>query len=273
MYRRILAAVNEHSNSEVAARYALNLAQACQAELVLMFVAPRDMNLAHVHQAEAALERLFLSARARDVEVESLVATGDPYRQIRQVVQDQGIDLVFSATRREDVSRRYFTRTLARTLMLNLPCSVALVRVVHLGRIHPQNILVPYRGLSAHPREKAFFVGKLAAAFDARVTVFHTPEPSSGFFRGVLQSPDAMEMERFLKHLEELRLSPETRQGRGPAGRAITMEAAAQRNDLIIMGASERGLWESLVSGNPVEQVLRETPCNLIILLPRLKPA
>ena len=150
--------------------------------------------------------------------------------------------------------------------------------ILFVYRIHPQNILVPYRGLSARPREKAFFVGKLAEAFGAAVTVFHTPEPPTSFFRGVIQGagtmkPLAGEMDRFLKHLEEFRLSPETRLGRGPAGRAITMEAAAQRNDLIIMGASERGLWESLVSGNPVEQVLRETPCNLIILLPRLKPA
>ena len=37
------------------------------------------------------------------------------------------------------------------------------------------------------------------------------------------------------------------------------------------MGASERGLWESIIGGNPVEQVLRETPCNLIILLPQLQ--
>jgi nucleotide-binding universal stress UspA family protein len=71
--------------------------------------------------------------------------------------------------------------------------------------------------------------------------------------------------------LESQQVSPERRFGQGPPGRAITVEAALQRNDLIIMGASERGLWESLISGNPVEEVLRETPCNLIILMPRLK--
>jgi nucleotide-binding universal stress UspA family protein len=39
MYRNILAAVNEHSNSEVAARYAIHLAKAAGAGLTLMFVA------------------------------------------------------------------------------------------------------------------------------------------------------------------------------------------------------------------------------------------
>jgi nucleotide-binding universal stress UspA family protein len=34
------------------------------------------------------------------------------------------------------------------------------------------------------------------------------------------------------------------------------------------MGASERSLLKSIIRGNPVEEVLRETPCNLIILRP-----
>jgi len=49
------------------------------------------------------------------------------------------------------------------------------------------------------------------------------------------------------------------------------VEAALHRSDLIVMGASERSLVQSLIWGNPVEKVLRETPCNLIIFLPRLK--
>ncbi|HDH02033.1 MAG TPA: hypothetical protein ENH17_02765 [Nitrospirae bacterium] len=51
--------------------------------------------------------------------------------------------------------------------------------------------------------------------------------------------------------------------------RSITIEAASKRHDLIIMGASERSLPASILKGNPVEDVLRETPCNLIILKPR----
>lgn len=278
MYRKILAAVNEYSNSELAARYAINLARACQAKLTLVFVAARGMDLALLRQAEAALERLFLEAGAKNVEVEGILKRGDPFHQIRGVVRDQEIDLAFSATRHEDVSRRYFLRTVARKLMLHLPCSVALVRVVHPGQIYPQKILVPYRGRPAHPEEKAFFVGKLAEAFGAEVTLFHAPEPISRVFadlrRGKPLEPEkhiSHELDRFMGYLEQYRISPQKRLGHGPAGRAITVEAAAQRHDLIIMGASERGLWESLISGNPVEEVLRETPCNLIILLPRLR--
>ncbi|MGQ9687860.1 MAG: universal stress protein [Desulfobaccales bacterium] len=276
MYRHILAAVNEYSNSEVAARYAVRLAQVCQAPLSLIFVAEPGVERDLIRQAEAALERLFLEAEARGVEVESIIKSGDPYRQIAALVQEKEVSLFFAATRHEDVSRRYFVKTLARKFMLHLPCSVALVRVVHPGRISPKKILVPCRGRPSHPKEKAFFVAKLAQAFEAAVTLFYAPEPLTGFFRGIirLEQPEAarqiaQDIERFKNYLKEHQIVPETRQGQGPASRAITVEAALQHNDLIILGASERGLWESVLRGDPVEQVLRETPCNLIIFLPR----
>jgi nucleotide-binding universal stress UspA family protein len=276
MYHTILAAVNEYTNSEAAARYAIGLSQACQARLILIFVAAEGVGLESIRHAEAALERLFLEASAKGLEVESVMRKGDPFRQINAVVREKAIDLAFSATRREDVSRRYFAKTLAQRLMLHLPCSVALVRVVHPGKIYPQKILVPFRGRPPHPKEKAFFVGKLAEAFGAAVTLFHAPESFTSFFRGMRQLSRVemekyvpQEIDRFISYLEQHRISPEKRLGQGWAGRAITIEAALQRNDLIIMGASERSLLESMIGGNPVEEVLRETPCNLIILLTR----
>jgi nucleotide-binding universal stress UspA family protein len=278
MYQTILAAVNEYSNSEAAARYAIGLAQSCKAKLILSFVAEADAGLETLRHADAALERLFMEAGAKGLEVETIIRKGDPYRQLNALVREKAVDLIFLATRREDVTRRYFTRTLARRLMLHLPCSVALVRVVHPGKIFPRKILVPFRGRPPHPEEKAFFVAKLAQAFGAAVTVFHAPEVLTRFFQGVrplshaeLEKHVPPEMNRFMKYLEQFRLAPERRLGQGRAGRAITIEAALQKNDLIIMGASERGLLESMLGGNPVEEVLRETPCNLIVLLTRAK--
>lgn len=277
MYHNILAAVNEHSNSEVAARYAVHLAKACGARLTLMFVAKPGAVTEVIRQAEAALERLRHEAAALQVEVTTLSQKGDPLGQINTVVRGKAIELVFSATRREDVSRRYFAKTLSRQLILRLPCSVALVRVVHPGKLFPQKILVPSRGRPALQEEKAFFVSRLASAFRAQVTLFHAPESLAGFLRGsipvspvVPKPPLPQEIEEFKNYLEEHRIPSQKRLGYGPPGRAITEAAAIHHDDLIIMGASERGLWESFIGGNPVEQVLRETPCNLIILLPRL---
>ena len=276
MYKKILAAVNEFTNSEVAARYAITLSQSCQAKLSLIFVAREGIHKDIFKQAESALERLFIEAEDRGIEVESITEKGEPLQKIYDMVRKDHIDIVFTATRREDVSKRFFMKTLAREFMVKLPCSVAMVRVVRMGKIHPNNILLPLRGKMTHLEERACFVAKLAQGFGSNVTLFHSPRPITSFFHGEIHLKPSQREERlprdiakFTECLKRFVIPHEKRTGHGSIARAITIEAAHRRNDLIVMGASERSLLRSIISGNPVEDVLRETPCNLIILRPK----
>jgi nucleotide-binding universal stress UspA family protein len=159
--------------------------------------------------------------------------------------------------------------------MVKLPCSVAMVRVVRMGKIHPKNILVPLRGYMTNLEERACFVAKLAQGFESTVTLFHSPSPITSFFHGEIHLKPAQREERVPKDIEQFTeclnrymILHERRTGYGGISRAITIEAAHRRNDLIVMGGSERSLLRSIISGNPVEDVLREAPCNLIILRP-----
>ena len=275
-YKKILAAVNEFSNSEIAARYALTLAKSAHARLFLVFVAEEKIDKDRLRHAESALERLFLEAGNNGVEVESSIERGEPVRKINELVKEHGIDIVFTATRREDVKERFFVRTIARQLMMKLPCSVAMVRVVKMGGIRLKNILVPIRDRISDLEERAYFVAKLAGDSDSRVTLFHLHKPITSFFRGEIhltpfqrekQIPE--DVEKFRAHLKKYKIPYERKTGLGSVARAITIEAAHRRIDLIIMGASDRSLLSSIVKGNPVENVLRETPCNLIIFRAR----
>lgn len=277
MYKSILAAVNEFTNSEIAARYAMALAKSCRAKLSFVFVAEENRDKEVSRHAEAALERLFIEAEKQDIEAESITERGNPFRKIRDVINQKKIDLVFTATRREDIQKRFFLKTLARELMMKLPCSVAMVRVVRMGRLIPKNILVPVRDHMTHIEERSCFVAKLAQAFGSTVTLFHLSEPLTSYFHGEIHLPSSQreervpkDMEKFTEFLRRYEIYHEKRTRYGNIAREITIEAAHKRNDLIVMGASERSLLRSVASGNPVETVLRETPCNLIILRPRV---
>jgi len=276
IYRRILSAVNEHFNSEITARYAINLAKACVSKLYICFIAERGMPEQRFSRAEDAMKRLFIEAERMGMEVEGIIETGDPVSEIDRIVRHEGIDIVFASTRREDVEKRFYAGTVARNLSLKLPCSVALVRVVHTGRIHPRNILVPLKAKVDHMRERAYFIAKMAECFDSKVFIFHVTRPITKFFHGEVYLTPAQWEKRlpddisdFIGHIERYNVEFEKRLSPGSAAKSITIEAASKRHDLIIMGASERGLLSSLIKGNPVEDVLRETPCDLIILKPR----
>jgi nucleotide-binding universal stress UspA family protein len=278
MYKRILAAVNEFTNSEITARYAIALAKSCKAALSLVFVAEDKLDKEVFRRAESALGRLFIEAEEHNVEVKSIIEKGNPLKKISDIVNQNNIEIAFISTRREDVSKRFFVKTFARALMIKLPCSVAMVRVVRMGKIHLKNILVPLRGHMTHLEERACFVAKLAQAFNAKVTLFHQHSPITSFFHGEIYLKPAEREEYVPKDIEEFRgylkrydIGHEKRTGYGTISRAITIEAAHRRNDLIVMGASERSLFKSITTGNPVEEVLRETPSNLIILRPKHK--
>lgn len=276
MYKKILAAVNEHLNSEVAARYALNLAKDLKAKLYVCFVAGKGMSQYDRRTAEDALRRLLNEALDLNVEAESIAAMGEPVAEIGKITRHENIGIVFVSTRREDIEKRLYTGTVARRLSLNLTCSVALVRVVHSGRMHPKRILVPVKARIHHITERACFTTHMAKAFGSKVFVFHTPKPIEKFFHGEMHlTPPEWEerishdISRFMEYLTQHHIEHEGRLLPGRTARNITIEAFAKRHDLIIMGASERSLWASLLKGNPVEHVLRETPCDLIILKPR----
>jgi nucleotide-binding universal stress UspA family protein len=276
MYRKILAAINEHLNSEVSARYALQLAKKAGARIYFCSIAENGLSGKAFQAAEKAVKRLSLRAQDLDVKADCVLETGDPFEQIKKIVTSEGIDIVFAATRHEDVNKRFYARTTARRLSLGLPCSLALARVVHLGRVHPKTILVPLKARLDHIAERAYFTALMAGAFDAGIYLFHAAKPMMRFFHGEIHlTPVEWEarlpadISQFIEYLNRYDVSHEKRLIPGIAGRTITIEAAAKKHDLIIMGASERSLLSSFIRGNPVESVLRETTCDLIILRPR----
>lgn len=276
MYRKILAAVNEHVNSEVAARYAKHLARAAGAKLLLCSVREPGQAERSFELARDAARRLQHAARELGIEADCRFETGDPVETIRAIVIAEGIDLVFTATRREDVKHRIIKGgTTARRLLPGLPCSVALVRIVHMGRIHPREILVALKKQIDHIPERAEFTALLAKAFEARIHLFHVTKPVTKFFHGEThltplewEEKIPPDMSRFISHLDGFGVEHEKRLLPGKAGRNIAVEAASRRRDLIVMGASERGAVSHLLRRAPVEEVLAETPCNLIILKP-----
>jgi len=276
MYTKILAAVNEHLNSEISARYALNLAKACGAKLYICFIAEKGMHRSTLDRAEETIKRLFKEAINMDIQVEGITETGEPLKEIEKIARSEKVSIVFASTRREDVEKRFYTGTVARSLSLHLPCSVALVRVVHMGRVRPKNILLPLKAKINHIKERAYFTAKMAEGFGSKVFVFHATKPITKFFHGELHLTPVewgkrvpKDIADFMEYLRKYEIAYEGRITPGAIGKGITIEAASKRHDLIIMGASERSLLSSLLKGNPVEDVLRETPCDLIIVRPR----
>ena len=147
---------------------------------------------------------------------------------------------------------------------------------MHTGKIHPHTILVPVKARISHIKERAHFTAKVAKGFNSKIFVLHTTKPITKFFHGEIHLAPAQWEEKlpanisdFIEQMKKSGVELDGKLSPGAAARNITIEAAAKRHDLIIMGASERGMLASFLKGNPVEEILGDTPCDLIILKPR----
>ncbi len=251
----------------------MNLANVCNASLYICFNAEKGIPRKNILRAEDAVKRLFLTAIDYGIKVESISETGDSFEEIRKIVKREQINLVFTAAKMGDVKTKPPAGVIARNLMFKLPASVALVRVVHIERGHPKNILVPLKEKIDHLGERAYFCAKMAEVFNSKLFLLHFAKPASRFFDGqanltLVQKEKILsgDISNFIEHIKRYGIEYESAVSEIPAGPGINIEAALKKHDLIIMGATGRGTISSLLKGNPVENVLWMTPCDLIIL-------
>ncbi len=276
MYRRLLAAVNEHLASEIAARYCLELARVTGGKVYLAYIAEKGISGKDLDLAQKAIRRLFLQAKEMNISVEAIFETGEPFRRIKEIREEKGINIIFGATRKEQRDSRYVLGSFAKRL-LSLNSSVALVRIVHLGRLHPRRILIPLKDRIDHIDERAYFCSMMSRAFQSELRLLHIKRPIRRLLHGEIHLT-SVEIERdlskdilsFMEQIKRYGQLSEKRLFHGSPEKDITIEALSGRTDLIIMGSSARGFIQRILERSPVEYVLEKTPCNLIIHKPSI---
>lgn len=259
-YHTILAVINEHTGSTVAARYAMALVASNGARLVLYSAHDEGGDEAIARHTERHLEHLFQEALAHDIPVTRISETGTITRLLPHRAQAEGADLVFYPLLPGEQYGAPLQHHTAHQLLRTLRTDLAIMRIMHMGKPHPRRILVPLGGV-IHDRELwVRFLVHLVKAFQSHVTLFHRPAS------GTRTVPDD-----FISLCNELRqhhLPVLERSGTGSISRAIALEAVSHHNDLIVLGASERNTLRRLLFGNPAGDVMLQPPCNAILFRP-----
>lgn len=259
-YRKILAVINEHSGSTVAARYAMAMAQSSGAGLVLYSAHADDDNGTMMRQTERHLDHCFNEALADDIRVTSISELGTISRLLPQRAHAEGVDLVFYPLSPGERSGAALPQQSAHRLLRTVRADLAVMRIMHMGKPHPRHILVPVGGAIRDRQQRLRFLAAMAKTFHSLVTLFHRPAAGSQ------AAPDDFVLLR--NELLRQQLPVMERSGSGRIDRAIALEAISHHNDLIVVGASERGLLRRLLFGNPAGNVMHHPPCNAILFRP-----
>jgi nucleotide-binding universal stress UspA family protein len=257
-YCTILSVINEHTASTVIGRYAISLALECKARLVLYAAHAEGTRESILNHTDRHLDHLVDVADELKIPVTRIHEVGAITRLLPDRVQLKKADLVFypltPGERYGDHLQRHTVHQLLRTISSDL----AIMRIISMAKPHPRQILVPLGTVVSVMERRLVFISELAKSFNAQVTLFHL---SKG--RIVQEMPGAIT--RFKEQLQKQQIMVQERSARGPIGKSITVEAITRHHDLIVLGASERGVLQKLFFGNPAGDVMHQPPCNTIL--------
>lgn len=260
-YRTIFSVVNEHTASVVTARYAISLAAACKAELVLYAAHTEGSDEAVLLRTTRHLDHLYKDASGLGIPVTSVTEVGNVGTMLPKRVDTDKADLVcYPLTPDERYESRLRLRTI-HNLERTIRSDLAIMRIVAMVKPHPAHILVPFGTVVSDKEHRLAFITLLAKSFQSQVTLFCLSTE-----RSVKVKLDAFA--RFREQLQQQQITVLERRGAGDAAEAIGVEAITRHNDLIVLGASERGVLHKVILGNPAAEIMRQPPCNTILFRP-----
>lgn len=235
------------------------------AELVLYNIHAEGGDEVILRRMEHHLDHLFNEAKLHGIKVISISETGMISRILPHRVQVEKADLVFYSLAPGESYGDTLQRQTSHQLLRTIRADLAVIRIMHMGKPHPRRILAPFGGIVTDREPRVKFLAALAKSFHSQVTLFHRSDAAKRKF------PDDLVMVR--KDLLRFSLPVLERSGSGRIDKAIELEAVSHHNDLIVLGASERGTLRRLFFGNPAGDVMLQPPCNVILFRPdRMKP-
>jgi nucleotide-binding universal stress UspA family protein len=264
-------------NGDWVSHYAIRLASHC---------ADRTLHLIHIREGptsagdlETKLHRVWLECQRAEVvpDIRIEPAKRNVLESLDSLVPAGPASYVVCGTRARPRKRAMLSGTISEQLLRAGRCNVLAIHVVQPGLLGlPRSFLLP---VSGHPR--GFRSGipflKLFAPDMARIHILFVEQVAQWRFRLLLHQEAERLTRRGRAYTERIEREIDERLGLGPSvadanvavsddvPKEIIIFANRVKARLIYMGASERSLGERFFYGSPIEQVLRDTTCDVAI--------
>lgn len=240
MYKKVLAEIDEEITAEVSARYALKFAKLNNASLYLCFIHKKNTKF---EKAEATLKRVFLEAEKNNLKAECIIKEGERIAQLKDIVKKEKIDIAFLPS--DDFKR-----------LSKLPCSLAVVKIINMGKISPKRILFVLKGKLDFLKEKTDLIMNFSKIFHAKVFInyFGKDENIEKIFLSLKKHEIKFESKVFPKFSHKI----------------LMFQALSKKIELLVVEQKKPGVL-GIFKPDSVSKLIENPPCNLIVFKPSHK--
>lgn len=293
-FERIMCPVDLTPESEESLRYAIALAKAYGAQLLLINCVdnyavggPKERQPIEQHMNTSVRKHLRLPT-SFDFRWETIVVDGDPQTAISQEAAKRRVDLIVMRSRRRPFAAALLGST-AESICRTAPCPVLITHQNEHGwagfttnEIELRRVLVAY-DFSGDSELALSYGMSLAQEYQAQLHVLHVlPAQAVRSVSPELAYASAGAEYSFREAASrlhgsvppEIRMWCEVKQAvrEGQPYREVLSYADELNIDLICMGASGTGFGMRALFGSNADRVLRQAPCPVLIARP-LRPA
>ncbi len=134
-----------------------------------------------------------------------------------------------------------------------LPCSVAVVKIINMGKITPRRILFILRGKLDYLKEKTDFIMNISKIFHAKVFInyFGKDENIEKIFSSLRKHDIKIESKVFSKFSYKL----------------MMFQALSKKIELLVVEQKREGFLR-IFKPDSVSKLIENPPCNLIVFKP-----
>jgi nucleotide-binding universal stress UspA family protein len=285
--KRILCPTDLSTESDEALRYALALARAYEAKLIVFHCLLSTPGTAAVEDEARALLEQSLLTRFEPAEVEKLQWEGivaqceDPGRAIAEQAAEHRVDLIVMRSRRRP-HRAALLGSTAESVCRSAPCPVLVTHADERDWVGParqidlQRVLVAY-DFSDHSELALNCALTLSQEYQSELHLLHVlprftlDEPEISWYPLGNEGPYHKAARRLQKTVPlEAHLWCQVKHAvsEGQPYREILNYAERNKIDLICIGAHGAGFGMRALFGSNVDRVLRQAPCPVLVARP-----
>lgn len=237
MYEKVLAEINDTITSETFARYALKFAKLIDASFYICSVHKKEEKF---EKAEAVLKKVFLEAEKNNLKVECIIKKGERFKELKDIIKKEKLDIAFLPS--DDFKK-----------ISKLPCSMAIIKIINMGKLSPKRILFILKGKANYLKEKAIFIENLSKIFHAKVYINYFGKDEN--------------IEKFFSILKKHEIKIETKVFPKFSLKTATFQALSKKSELLVV-EQEKSRFLEILKPDPVAKLIENPPCNLIIFKP-----
>ncbi|MBW2079663.1 MAG: universal stress protein [Deltaproteobacteria bacterium] len=268
----VIAALNGTLTSDTAAHYALRYCSVYRFDLHLLHVRNDTDPIEPVMQSMKNIE---MEALRMEIKVECALLEGQPLKALKAYVRKKPVDILFCST---PATRRFFLDSFSdKVTRIRIGCDVAVVRIASLesARRH-SSLMLSIRDARLSVQKFVFFAS-LAKAYEIPAEVYSVSVMSWA----ALAKLDRASIKESLRNINQrlghyqklaeladfkFRLKHSITTRENPQ---IVHHALRVRHDLVVVGGARLKFMAPFRGTQPIEQLMRQTPVNLIAYYPR----